>query len=103
MAIIFPALKSRRSGEDEDVWLNRVFTKAMNNPNLTGKEFDDVDDSELPSREFRNAWRGSKGSTITIDSSIKEEIENEKLIDKEMKNIKRIEAIKNLKDSGKIK
>lgn len=53
ISIIYPASKSRHSEESEEVWLDRVFVKAM----PTGAVYRDMDISELPSdRETRGAW-----------------------------------------------
>lgn len=103
VAVIHPAPNSRQSYEKESEWLERIFTKTMNkNPKLIGRDFDDVDVSTLPSREFRNAWRGSKGEPITIDSTEKQNIINEKLILEELEKDKRDQAIAKLKSEGKL-
>ena len=59
LAVIYPAAKSKRPDETEEEWLERVFTKAMQGE-LAGLPYDDIDDSELPSREDRQFWRGEK-------------------------------------------
>ena len=72
--IIHPAIKSKREDESEEDWLNRVFTKAMVEGGFSNLEYDDIDESELPSREFRDAWIGSKGNGISIDPIKKQQI-----------------------------
>lgn len=52
VAVIHPAPKSKKPWETEEQWLERVFIKA--NPN--NLEYEDTDDSILPSRRFRDAW-----------------------------------------------
>jgi len=50
--VIHPAPKSKRLDETEDKWLERVFSKAT----PEGLPYKDIDSSELPTREDRNAW-----------------------------------------------
>ena len=101
--VIHPAPKSRMKFESENDWLNRIFTRIMEkSPDLIGRDFDDVDSTTLPSREFRNAWRGSKGQPIRIDAIEKAKIINEKLIIDEIEKSKRDQAISNLKVRGEL-
>lgn len=65
VSVIHPAIKSLRPDETEGEWLERVFAKAT----PEGSVYDDIDSSELPSREFRDAWRGEKGKPITVSQS----------------------------------
>ena len=69
VAVIHPAPKSRRPDETEEAWLKRVFAKAMKGE-LEGLPYDDIEDTELPSREFRHQWRGKKGKGISLDKSV---------------------------------
>ena len=46
-SIIYPAPKSRRPGEMEDRWLDRVFTKAMREAGLDGLPYEDVNDTDV--------------------------------------------------------
>lgn len=51
-----------------------AFQKAMKNMELENADYEDVEDSTLPSREFRNAWEGEKGKSITINEVKKQAI-----------------------------
>lgn len=67
VAVVHPAPKSKRENETEEEWLERIFTKAMQEE-LKGLPYDDIDSSELPqSREDRNAWEGEKGKGIRVN------------------------------------
>ena len=73
--IIHPVANSKKPGETEQEWLDRVFTKAT----PSGIDFDDVDSSTLPnSREYRNAWEGQKGQPVTINNTKKQKIKDKK-------------------------
>ena len=103
--IVIPAPKSRFEGEPEDVWLKRVFDRAIEvDPNLQGLDYDDVDTSEIPSdRKDRNAWtRHPSGKGIGIDNvkaqKNREETEAFDLVQEEMKSM----ALANLKDRGQV-
>jgi len=91
IAIIHPAPNSRRQVIDQETgqptgqmepeqeWLDRVFDKAMQNPKLAGSDFEDVDEAQLQqklpaSREFRDAWRGTKAGGVRVDPSEKQKI-----------------------------
>ena len=82
VAVIYPALKSRRSKETEGAWLNRVFSKAMGGE-LAGCKYDDIDDTGLPDRKDRVGWEGEKGKGITINHAKVQEAIDEK--EKEIK------------------
>ena len=74
ISVIHPAPNSRREKESEAEWLERVFTKAMKYDK--GCDYDDIDSSELPqTRKYRDAWTGSKGNGISIDTVKKAEID----------------------------
>ncbi len=98
IAVIIPALNSKRPNENEEDFLKRTFEKAQQN--IPFIEFEDVEDSTLPSREFRNAWRGSKITGIKIDSTEKQKIENERKINNKIESKQRNEAINDLQISG---
>ncbi len=86
ISVIHPAPNSRREGETEAEWYDRVFTKAMHHE-LEGCDYDDVDKSEIPTdRKHRDAWTGGKGKGISIDATKKAEIDAKKAepTDKEM-------------------
>lgn len=66
ISIIWPAPKSRRGGETEGEWLERVFSKA----NPDDLPYDDVDTEQmpLPDKRFRAAWTKAKnGNGIEVD------------------------------------
>lgn len=69
VVVIHPAPKSKRQGETEADWLERVFTKCQSG-DLSGLPFDDVLKATLPpNRDDRDAWEGSKGQGITVNAS----------------------------------
>jgi len=102
VAVIHPAPKSRCPNETEDQWLDRVFTKAMQEE-LKGLPYDDIDSSELPAtREDRNAWEGEKGKGVSVNQEKakqrKDATERKRLIENEKDKL----AEKSLKDKGLI-
>lgn len=58
VAIIIPS----KGGDYETKVLD-----CMKSDNLQGLPYDDIDSSQLPIRENRNAWEGEKGQPITIN------------------------------------
>ncbi len=61
---------------------------------LYGMPYDDIDDSELPAtRKYRDAWTGSKGNGITIDSTKKAEIDAERAKPTDKERIEALEAV----------
>lgn len=69
-----PALKSRRLGETEEQWLNRI---ANRNPRSAS--YDIVDEQELPAtREDRGAWEGEKDTDITVNQVKAQELRDER-------------------------
>ena len=49
---------------------------SMRAQGMWGLEYDDVDTSALPQeRTYREAWRGEKGKRITIDATVKAEVD----------------------------
>lgn len=69
VAVIHPAPKSRNPEETEDQWVERVCLKVMKKGGMVDLEYDDTDSSKLPSREYRDAWRGEKGEGVYVDES----------------------------------
>jgi len=84
IAVIHPCQASRRPQESEVDWLERVFTKS----NPENFPFSDVDASELPDREFRNAWRGKKGEKVKVDPKMKNKTQRDRVIESKVKEIK---------------
>lgn len=78
IVVIHPAPKSKEIGETEEQWLDRVFTRTMKANGYDEYDYEDVDISLLPSREYRNAWEGEKGKGITINEVKKQAIIDEK-------------------------
>ncbi len=96
VVVIYPAPKSKRLGETEEEWLERVFNKAMG-AELESLPYDDIDTSELPqSREDRDAWEGEKGKGIEINSEKAKQIRDEKEREIKIKDKIREIAIKEL-------
>jgi len=100
VVVIYPVKGSQRKGETDEVWLERVFTKAMVAMDLVGLDYDDVDSSTLPAtREHRNAWEGEKGKSIKLNTVKKAEIDATKAIKTDKEKIKdledRLEALEN--------
>ena len=52
VSVVVPAAKGKLENEIEQDWLDRVYAKA----NPDNFPFDDIEDTELPSRRFRNQW-----------------------------------------------
>lgn len=102
VVVIHPALKSKRSDETEDEWLERVFNKGMQ-CDLKGLPYDDVDSSELPQeREDRDAWTGKKGKGVSIDEVKAAKLQaNKEVKAKIAKKIRDI-AIDQLKAEGEL-
>ena len=78
VAVIHPAPKSRRPDESEEDWLERVFTKAMKDGGFLDCKHDDLDESALPSREYRDAWEGRKGDGISVSQEKADRIARER-------------------------
>lgn len=96
VVIIYPAPKSKREGETEKEWLERVFTKAMRGE-LAGLLYDDIDSSDLPhSREDRDVWEGEKGKGIKINAEKAKKIRDEKKRETKIKDKMREIAIREL-------
>lgn len=68
ISVVHPAPKSKRNNETEEQWLARVFTKST----PEGLDYEDIEDTELPSREFRNAWEKEKGKPFKINNEKKQ-------------------------------
>ena len=112
VAIIRPGIKSRKINktgaytESEIDWYNRVMLKTMQRLKFQDLDYDDIDDSTLPSHTSRNAWEGTKATKIVVNSEKLEHITNEELITNEMnalnKTEKRTAAIDSLKQKGEL-
>ena len=103
ISVIHPSPNSQERGETESQWLNRVFNKTQKNDSkLAGLPFDDIEESVLPDRNYRDAWRGSKGSGVAINEQKRGEIEQERLIKAKILDGKRKDAVVDLKAEGKL-
>ena len=62
VAVIHLSPKSKLSEEEG-------YAKCVKESGLEGLSYDDLDSSELPSRENRNAWEGEKGKGIAVNAT----------------------------------
>ena len=70
LTVIHASPNSRLPGEEESVWLDRIFTKHMEVREMIGLLFVDMPVSELPQdRSQRNKWRLNEGK-VFVDLSI---------------------------------
>jgi hypothetical protein len=69
VAVLYWAPKSKLSQEN-------AFAKMAREVGLAGLEHEDIDSSELPSREYRNAWEKEKGKPFRLNQEKKDEIDN---------------------------
>jgi len=69
VSVVHPAPKARKSGESDKAFLDRVSKKSEKECGLAGFEYEDIDSADLPSRDSRNKWRGSKDRGLWIDKS----------------------------------
>lgn len=69
VAVVYPAPKSRKKGETEEAWLDRVFAKAMQGK-YKGFPYKDMDSSELPTRDKRSAWEMKDGKVVVNKSIV---------------------------------
>lgn len=67
--VVYPAPNARKEGENEQAFMDRVCAKAAKTARVEGRPYDDIDSSQLPSRDYRGAWEGTKGNPITISLS----------------------------------
>lgn len=69
LSVVIPAPNSKKSDESESEWLDRV-TKLAGVDKLPTKV---VNESELPDRYFRDAWKfdSSKGAKVSPSDAIK--------------------------------
>jgi len=83
VAVIWPAVESRRPREAKAKWLKRVFDKAMaQDPDLYGMPYDNIESSELPQdRENRNAWEGEKSKGIWVNQAKAEALKKQREVD----------------------
>ena len=73
IAVFIPEPKSRRLGETEEVWIKRVVGK-----NYRGEPLPECGATDLPDREFRNAWKANPDGTIRVDAQLKQQIIEER-------------------------
>lgn len=97
---------SRDAGETDDQWFNRHADKVAAGAGLTGLDYDEMDTSQLPQdlngkKKDREAWRGSKGNGISVDRTVKNQIEYDSRIEEECDRVEKQlimdQAISNLK------
>jgi len=102
---IIPAPNSKLPDETEEQWLERVFNKAQDTPELNGLPYDDIDRSGLPAGDGLG-WKGKKGKGVWVDNAKVEKIKQEKLISKKAVEIKDKElkkkAIEQLKQEKRL-
>ena len=102
VSVIYPAPKSQRINEARGDWLNRVFNEAT----PVGAEYEDVDSSELPNRDTRDAWRGNKEIGVKVDVKKAADIDadrtKETLILEKIYQMQRDSAISELQEEGAI-
>ena len=92
------ALKSRRSDETEEQWMERIMNR---NPRSSSNEI--IDSSELPqSKEDRDAWTGEKGQGISIDEVKAVKLRTDKEIKMKIDKKIRRKAIDDLIDEGEL-
>ena len=65
--IVRPNARTRRDGESDQVFIERVSAEAIaNDPSLAGLPFKDIDESAFPSdRKGRDRWR-LEGEKIVV-------------------------------------
>jgi hypothetical protein len=104
VVVIHPVLKSRRPGEDEAAWLDRVFKKTTSGTDLDGLPFDDIDHTELPGSADKEFREGEKGKKISVNATkakkVADDAKLKKLVDDEKEKILEQQAIDSLKAQG---
>ena len=71
LTIIRPSPNSRREGEGEVEWLDRIFTAHMEARGMDGFPFVDMDVSQLPATRInRNKWRLDANRIVFVAQSI---------------------------------
>ena len=95
--VIYPAPKSRLPGESEEVWYARIMEKDT----PKGAVYEDIDSSELPPRDERDAWEFDTATKkVKINKVKAQKIKEEKLIREEKAKILEEQARQSLKDKG---
>ena len=93
VAVLHYSPKSKLSQEE-------AFAKMTKEAGLEGLDYEDLDSSQLPSREDRNAWEGEKGKGIKVNQAKaqqkKDAKERKRLIEEEKGKL----AEQSLKDKG---
>ena len=67
--------------ETDDALLARVYKKATKGTELEGLPCEDIDPKTLPSRKYRDKWRGKKGDGIKVDHSVVTKAEKRQLLE----------------------
>ena len=85
-------------------WNSCMVAALQANPKLMIYGYEDMDSSNLPSEEYRRAWRGEKGKGVWVEEKELLNLETQryrKVLDKkEEQRQKRISRIKRLKEEG---
>ncbi len=100
VVVLHAAPKSQRPGENEAQWLDRVFDRMMRVSGLAGLLYDDINSSDLPGRADRNAWEGSQGKPVKINTKKANELRQKKESKIKIESKIRDSAIEALKASG---
>ena len=97
VSVIVPV--GRKSHETEQEWLDRCYAKVDH----TGFPCDDTDTDTLPTSD-REFWEGEKGKGVTINTTKKQEVEEQReiqrLIAEEQKLLQEQDATESLIDKG---
>lgn len=95
VAILHYAQKSKLT-------IEQAFAKMTKEGGFEGYDYEDMDSSQLPSRDDRNAWEGEKGMGISINQVKAQEIRDAKqrkqLIEEEKEKL----AVASLQAQGKL-
>ena len=78
IAVVRP-VRSKREGETDDQYYEAVFNEAMEQPDLIGMEFSDIDEAEVPTdREDRMGWeKPISGKGIKVNKVKAQQIRDE--------------------------
>ena len=81
VCVITPDPKSRREDEGEEEWISRIVGKIRREvERVVGLMvfMKELESADLPSREFRNAWRANPDGSIRVDEQAKQLIIKER-------------------------
>lgn len=95
VAVLHYAPKSRLTREE-------AFAKMAKDSGLEGLDYEDMEDTSLPSREDRNAWEGEKGKGIKVNQVKAKESKDAKTKRGKIEAEKDALAEKSLKDKGEL-